>query len=217
MFRFIGLCFGTLVRLLRARRSLLLENLALRQQLAVLKRRHPRPRLDLLDKLFWVAIRRFWSAWEQSLIAVTPETVVRWHRGGFRLYWKLISKVRRPVGRRQTSKEVRELIFRMVVENPTWGAPRIHGELLMLSFEVSERTVSRRMKRAPRDPEPATRWPTLLMCDWEGYTTGTIGLPNPNQRRRENVRVPAPLNIYRYTARAFFRERFLALEDEGII
>src|SRR5438876_3231002 len=59
MFRFIGLCFGTLVRLLRARRSLLLENLALRQQLAVLKRRHPRPRLDLLDKLFWVAVRRF--------------------------------------------------------------------------------------------------------------------------------------------------------------
>src|SRR6266849_9089909 len=162
MFRFIGLCFGTLVRLLRARRGLLLENLALRQQLAVLKRRHSRPRLDLLDKLFWVVIRRFWPAWQQSLIAVTPETVVRWHRGGFRLYWKLISKVRRPVGRRQTSKEVRELIFRMVVENPTWGAPRIHGELLMLSFEVSERTVSRRMKRAPRDPEPATRWLTFL-------------------------------------------------------
>ena len=120
-------------------------NLALRQQLAVLKRRHSRPRLDLLDKLFWVAIRRFWSAWQQSLLAVTPETVVRWHRGGFRLYWKLISKVRRPVGRRQTSKEVRELIFRMVVENTTWGAPRIHGELLMPSFEVSERTVSRWM------------------------------------------------------------------------
>ena len=159
MFRFIGLCFGTLVRLLRARRSLLLENLALRQQLTVLKRRHPRPRLDLLDKLFWVAIRRFWSGWQKSLIAVTPETVVRWHRSGFRLYWKLISKVRRPVGRRQTSKEVRELIFRMVVENPTWGAPRIHGELLMLSFEVSERTVSRWMKRAPRGPEPARRQP----------------------------------------------------------
>ena len=68
MFRFVGLCLGTLVRLLRARRSLLLENLALRQQLAVLKRRRPRPRLDLLDKLFWVAIRRFWSGWQQSLI-----------------------------------------------------------------------------------------------------------------------------------------------------
>src|SRR6266446_1068270 len=121
MFRFIGLCFRTLVRLLRARRSLLLENLALRQHPTVLKRRHPRPRLDLLDKLFWVAIRRFWSGWQRSLIAVTPETVVRWHKAGFRLYWKLISKVRRPVGRRQTSKEVQELIFRMVVENSTCG------------------------------------------------------------------------------------------------
>ena len=68
MFRFMGLYLGTLVRLLRARRSLLLENLALRQQLAVLKRRHPRPRVDLLDKHFWVAVRRFWSGWQQSLI-----------------------------------------------------------------------------------------------------------------------------------------------------
>src|SRR5258708_4437381 len=162
MFRFIDLCLGTLVRLLRARRSLLPENLALPQQLAVRNRRHPRPSLDLLDKLFWVAVRRFWSGWRQSLIAVTPETVVRWHRSGFRLYWKLISKVRRPVGRRQTSKEVRELIFRMVVENPTWGAPRIHGELLMLGFDVSERTISRWMKRAPRDPELAKRWLAFL-------------------------------------------------------
>jgi hypothetical protein len=87
---------------------------------------------------------------------------VRWHRGGFHLYWKLISKVRRPVGRRQTSKEVQELIFRMVVENPTWGAPRIHGELLMLGFDVSERTISRWMKRASRAPEPAKRWLTFL-------------------------------------------------------
>jgi hypothetical protein len=94
MFRFIGLGLGTLVRLLRARRSLLLENLALRQQLTVLKRRYPRPRLDLLDKVFWVSIRRFWRGWQQSLIAVTAETVVRWNRGGFRLYWRLISKVR---------------------------------------------------------------------------------------------------------------------------
>jgi putative transposase len=162
MFRFIGLCLGTLVRLLHARRSLSLENLALRQQLAVLKRRHPRPRLNLLDKLFWVVVRRFWSGWQQSLIAVTPETVVRGHRCGFRLYWKLISKVRRRVGRQSTSKEVRELIFRMVVENPTWGAPRIHGELLILSFDISERAISRWMKRAPRDPEPATRWLAFL-------------------------------------------------------
>jgi len=162
MFRFLKLCVGTLVRLFRGRRSLLLENLALRQQLAVLKRRHPRPRLGLCDKLFWVVAGRVWSAWRQSLIIVTPETVVRWHRAGFRLYWRLISKARTRVGRRPTSKEVRELIFRMVSENPTWGAPRIHGELLMLGFELFERTISRWMKRAPRRPEPAKRWLAFL-------------------------------------------------------
>jgi hypothetical protein len=148
MFQFIVLSLGTLVRLLRVRRSLLLENLALRQQLAVLKRQHPKPRVGLLDKLFWVAVRRVWSGWKQSLIVVTPETVVRWHRAGFRLYWRLISRARTQVGRRQTSREVRELIFRMAVENPTWGAPRIHGELLMLGFDLCERTISRWMKRA---------------------------------------------------------------------
>ncbi len=156
------LLFGTILRLLHARRSLLVENLALRQQLAALKRRHPRPRLTVFDKLFWVWARRFWSGWSQALIVVTPETVVRWHRTGFRLYWKLISKVRRPVGRRQTPKEVRELIFRMVAENSTWGAPRIHGELLMLGFDFSERTISRWMKRVPRDPERAKRWLAFL-------------------------------------------------------
>jgi len=146
----------------RARRSLLLENLVLRQQLVLLKRRHPSPRIRLLDKLFWVGVRRFWSGWKQSLIVVTPETVVRWHRAGFRLYWRLISRARAQVGRRPASKEVRELIFRMVVENPTWGAPRIHGELLMLGFDLSERTISRWMKRAPMDPEPAKRWLAFL-------------------------------------------------------
>src|ERR1700729_1372823 len=146
MFHFLKLFFGTLVRLFRARRSLFLENLALRQQLAVLKRRHPRTSVGLFDKLFWVVARRVWSAWRHSLIIVTPETVVRWHRAGFRLYWRLISKARAPVGRRSTSKEVRELIFQMFAENPPWGGPRIHGELLMLGFELSERTISRWMK-----------------------------------------------------------------------
>src|ERR1022692_3510729 len=109
--------FGTLLRLFRSRRDLALENLALRQQLAALKRRHPGPRLDLFDKLFWIIAHRSWSGWKEALIVVTPETVVRWHRAGFHLYWRLLSRVRVQVGRRQTSKEVRELIFRMVVEN----------------------------------------------------------------------------------------------------
>src|ERR1700680_1345191 len=162
MFRFVGLCFGMLVRFFRERRSLLLENLALRQQLVALKRRHPRPSLGLFDKLFWVIARRVWSAWKQSLIIVMPETIVRWHRTGFCIHWRLISRVRRQVGRRPTPKEVRELIFRMVAENPTWGAPRIHGELRMLGFDVSERTISRWMRRAPRDPRPAKRWRAFL-------------------------------------------------------
>ena len=91
-----------------------------------------------------------------------PETVIRWHRAGFKLYWKWISRKRTRVGRRPTSKELRELIFRMVAENPTWGAPRIHGELKMLGFDISERTVLRWMRKAPRNPEPAKRWAAFL-------------------------------------------------------
>src|ERR1700730_5137918 len=151
-----------LLRCFRSHRGLLLENLALRQQLIVFKRKRAKPRLSFLDKLFWVLARRFWPAWKRSLIVVTPETVARWHRAGFRMYWSLISKVRKQVGRKRISKEVRDLIYRMVAENPERGAPRIHGELLMLGFEVSERTISRWMKRAPREPESARRWLSFL-------------------------------------------------------
>jgi len=88
------------------------------------------------------------------------ETV--WIIAGFRRYWTWLSQNRVRVGRKRTSKELRQLIFQMVAENPTWGAPRIHGELQMLGFEVSERTVSRWIRRAPRNPEPAKRWLTFL-------------------------------------------------------
>src|SRR6267142_2304177 len=153
---------GAILRLFLSRHMLLLEHLALRQQLAALKRRHPRPRLASFDKLFWVLARRFWSGWKQALLVVSPETVVRWHRSGFALYWRAISKARGMVGRRGISKEVRDLIFRMVSENPTWGAPRIHGEWLMLGFDISERTISRWMRRVPRDAERAKRWLAFL-------------------------------------------------------
>src|SRR6266481_707669 len=158
----IGVLIGAFLRLFRPRRILLLENLALRQQLAVFKRRHPRPRLSAFDKLFWVLARRFWSGWKQTLILVGPETVVRWHRSGFALYWRVISRARRVAGKRRISKEARDLIFRMVTENPTWGAPRIHGELLMLGLDVCERTISRWMRRAPRDHERTKRWLAFL-------------------------------------------------------
>lgn len=158
----IRLLLASILCCFRSRRSLLLENLVLRQQLAVFKRKHPKPRLDLFDKAFWVVTRRFWSGWKQSLILVSPETVVRWHRAGFALYWRTISRARRVVGRKRISKELRDLIFRMVAGNPTWGAPRVHGELQMLGFDVSERTVSRWVQRAPRDPQQKNRWKAFL-------------------------------------------------------
>jgi len=137
------LWLGLVLRCFCSRRRLLTENLALRQQLSVLKRRHPRPKLTAADRLFWLLARRLWSSWKEALILVNPETVVQWHRAGFRWYWNMLSRVRKTPGRKKISKEIRELIFKMVAENPNWGAPRIHGELLMVGFDVSERTVSR--------------------------------------------------------------------------
>src|ERR1700681_2819712 len=103
----VVLLVGAILRLLHGRRRLHLENLALRQQLAALKRRRPKPRLAVFDKLFWVLARRFWCDWKQALIVVSPETVVRWHRLGFALYWRVISKARQVVGRKRISKEGR--------------------------------------------------------------------------------------------------------------
>ena len=87
---------------------------------------------------------------------------MNWHRAGFRFYWTWVSRVSQVGGRKRVSKEVRALISRMVSENPTWGAPRIHGELLKLGFELSERSVSRWILRAPRNPDPVKRWLTFL-------------------------------------------------------
>ena len=101
MCNFARLSLGLVARGFRLRRGLLLE-LALRQQLAVLKRRRARPKLSPFDKLFWVLACRFWADWKRSLLVVTPETVVRSHRAGFRLYWSLISKVKKQVGRKKT-------------------------------------------------------------------------------------------------------------------
>src|ERR1019366_8925173 len=122
MFDLFRLWLGAVLRGFRTRRSLMLENLALRQQLAVFKRQQPRPRLGAMDRLFWVVARRFWSQWKKVLVIVLPDTVVRWHRSGFKLYWAMLCKVRKPVGGgRRISKQIRELIFQMVADNPSWG------------------------------------------------------------------------------------------------
>ncbi len=169
-------------RSFRSRRGLLLENLALRQQLEVLARLNPQPRLAQSGRLFWVALRRLWPGWRQALVLVQPETVVRWHRAGFELYWKWLSRKHAVVGTKPTSKAVRELIFRMVAENRTWGAPRIHGELRKLGFDISKRTVLRWMRKAPKDTAPAKSRATFLSNHREAiaamdfFTVPTINL-----------------------------------------
>jgi putative transposase len=130
--------------------NIALENLALRQQLAVFKRKCPRPRLRGMDRFFWVWLLRSWKDWRRALIIVRPETVVAWHRKGFRLFWTWLS--RRKMGRPEVSPAIRSLILKMAAANPLWGAPRIHGELLKLGIEVSERTVSRLLPRKRRPP-----------------------------------------------------------------
>ena len=124
--------------LLRSRTDLALEILALRQQVAVLKRKHPRPPLKTFDRLFWIALRRFWPCWKDVLLIVKPDTVVGWRRTAFRWYWRWRS--RRPPGRPPISQELRTLIRRLAQDNPGWGAPRMHGELRKLGFDLCERT-----------------------------------------------------------------------------
>ena len=141
--------------------ALVLENLALRQQLAVYKRHSKRPRLKRSDRVFWMTLARVWKSWRQALIFVHPDTVVRWQRKRFRRYWAELScKPKGKVGRPAVGKLVRDLIRTMALADPLWRAPRIHGELLKLGIKVSERTVSRLLRRVQRPPSQT--WKTFL-------------------------------------------------------
>ena len=152
-----------LIRGFRSHRDLILENLALRQQLSVLKAKHPQPQLAGPDRLFWVTLRRIWPGWKRALVLVRPDTVIRWHRTGFRLYWKWISRTRVSSAAGSRCRwGCASLFFAWQRRTPPWGAPRIHGELKMLGFDVCERTVLRWMRKAPRNPEPAKRWAAFL-------------------------------------------------------
>src|SRR5881296_3308361 len=144
--------------------SLALENLALRQQLAVWKARQPRPRLTEMDRIFWILLSRLWTSWRDSVHVVRPETVVGWHRHGFRCYWAW--KSRRRWGRPAIGRDLRDLIRQMSRANPLWGAPRIHGELLKLGLTVSQATVSQYMLR-PRRP-PSQAWRAFVMNHAQG-------------------------------------------------
>src|SRR5690348_2792709 len=144
----------------RARALLQAEILALRHQLLVLQRssRGHRLRLRFSDRVLWVWLSRMWNDWRSALLLVKPETVIAWHRKGFRLYWRW--KSRRCQGRPTVSLEVRNLIRHMSLANSRWGAPRIHGELLKLGIQVSQATVAKYMVRHRKPPSPS--WRTFL-------------------------------------------------------
>src|SRR6266568_3769798 len=146
MLRLFVALLPALYSALRSRRDLVVEILALRQQLATLVSRR-RPVLRPADRLFWILLRRLWSGWAESLAIVQPNTVVRWHRAGFRSYWNWLSRCGERSGRPPLSREVRALIRRMATENP-WGAPRIHG--------AAPRPRGLRAQRLPLPAHPAS-------------------------------------------------------------
>ena len=153
------LLFRTLLSALRSHRALALENLALRHQLEVLKRNTKRPYINNRDRLLWILFARYFKNWRKQLLFVRPETIVRWHKEGFRRYWRWKSRPRWP-GRRKVPRDIRDLIRTLSQENPLWGAPRIHGELLKLGIKISETTVSKYMVRNRKPPSQS--WRTFL-------------------------------------------------------
>jgi hypothetical protein len=157
---------------LRERNQLVLEILALRHQIVVLRRTGTRrSRLSVSDRLFWVFLSRWWSGWRSSLTIVRAETVLGWRRQGWSLLWRFGRGRRWRGGRPRIASEIRDLIIRMARENFLWGAPRIHGELLKLGYDVSQATVSRYL------PGPGGRsltWRTFLHNQALG-----IGLAKP--------------------------------------
>jgi transposase InsO family protein len=160
MLIFLTTLFANLFSIFRSRAVLQLENLALRHQIAVLQRSsRKRPKLTPLDRLLWAWLSRIWSGWRSALAIVEPETVVAWHRKSFRLFWTWKVRHGQP-GRPIISREVRDLIRKMCRENPYWGAPRVHGELLKLGINIGESSVSKYMVRC-RKP-PSQTWRTFL-------------------------------------------------------
>jgi len=161
MIRLVAMLTVAFARVLfRSRLELLMENLALRQQLAVFKQKRSRPALGPADRAFWVVLRQVWRNWANALIFVEPDTVVRWQRQGFKWFWRWISRTKK-AGRPRIPREVREFIIRMARDNG-WGAPRIHGELLKLGIVIDERTVSRYLPRGRTSPDKLQRWLVFL-------------------------------------------------------
>ena len=159
MLELLRIFLSTLAKLFRKRRDLLVENLLLRHQLQVELRSRPRPDLKTRDRFFWLLVRHLYPDWKQHLVLVRPETVLRWHRQGWRLYWRWRSG--HHLGRPRLTAEIRELIATMASENPLWGTERIRGELLKLGIVVSSRSI-RRYRRRRHSRPPSQSWRAFL-------------------------------------------------------
>jgi transposase InsO family protein len=151
---------GTASSVVKTRAALRIENIALRHQIGVLQRSaKKRVLVNSSDRLLWVWLSRVWPDWRSALVIVKPETVIAWHRNGFRLFWTWKVHHGKP-GRPAVPKEVRDLIRTMSHENALWGAPRIHGELLKLGIDIGETSVSKYLPR--RRKPPSQTWRTFL-------------------------------------------------------
>ena len=159
LLNFVTLLLRCIPAFFRSRNEQAIIELALRQQLATYAHRGPKPLITPVDRAFWVFLSRSWSDWKQALVIVQPNTVVRWHRKGFRLYWRFISK--RGPGRPPISSELQALIRRFANENG-WRARKIQAELEKLGFRIGLATVSRYLPKRKPDHDQHQRWKTFL-------------------------------------------------------
>jgi len=156
MFEFIMLCLGFLARTSKSRAGLQAENIALRHQLCVYQRSVKRPKVKPADRILWSLLAKAWTGWRDALVFVKPDTVVRWQRKRFKEHWRKLSQSGK-LGRPPVADEVKELIRTMSSMNPTWGSPRIVGELAKLGISVDRSTVDRYKVRVPKPPSPTWR------------------------------------------------------------
>ena len=152
IFKFLWLIFSS-------KQDIVIENIALRQQLAVQQRTVKRPKIKNRDRIFWVWLSNIWSDWKSALIIVKPPTVIGWHKKGFKLYWRRKSQ---RFGRPNIDWELIKLIRKLQKENPTWTAQRIQGELAKLGLDVCDNTVAKYMRKPKSDDGKRQRWLTFL-------------------------------------------------------
>jgi len=168
MIGFFRTLWWCLASLLKSRERLEAENLALRHQVSLLRRSAPqRLRLRGWDRFLFVWLYRLWPGVLRSIVIVKPETVVRWHRRGFKAFWRWKSRGR--PGRPRIPREVRDLIRKVSLANPLWGAPRIHGELLKVGIDVAQSTVAKYMVN--NRPPPSQSWETFLQNHAKGIAS----------------------------------------------